>query len=178
MIHIASNVPGVTPVNVPGVTPINVPAVTPINVPDIKDHSITRPPTIVQFTSNSPHLNLDALKSPSCGALVLFEGMTRCTSGQSEKSETSNHHDQSQIDETEIDETEIEETAAETAAERFVTEIVYDGYEEMFYKIVHSIIKEERQKWPTIWGVAVIHRVGTCPLGHTGMNADHKIELN
>lgn len=100
------------------------------------------PPTVIQFTPDEPKIDLDFLKSPCCGALVMFQGMTRATTGFS-SCDNIDH-------------------------QRSVISLVYDGYESMFYKIIQSIIDETRIKWPSIWGVGVAHRIGNCPLGNTG----------
>lgn len=105
------------------------------------------PPTIIQLVADEPSLDLLGLKSPRCGALVLFEGMTRSTT---EEIQTPDQPRSIKI------------------SDRSVTGLTYNSYKPMFYKVVQKLVGQTRSKWPSVWGIGVIHRVGKCPLGEAG----------
>ncbi len=87
-----------------------------------------------------------------CGAVVLFSGTSRDHSGA--------------------------EGAAD--ARTGVTTLEYEAYEEQVVPRLEAIVRDARRRWPTLGRMALLHRIGEVPVGHSSVvvavSAPHREE--
>lgn len=78
---------------------------------------------------------------PACGAVVLFSGTSRDHSGDE----------------------------GTPSARTGVTMLEYEAYEDQVVPRLRAIVEELRIRWPEVGRVAVLHRTGPVPVGHSSV---------